>query len=338
MTDTITVTVRGGAFCAPPGEPGTSSTGRNMVCGASPGGRNRWQATDDVTTAGLAHTPRATRRKLLAEARALDLKIPRRTPDEEVQRLINAARQQKQEQPTATAPAEPFYSPAAGDAGELNGDTTGGAPQPAKPAALAPVSGAYSDREPIHNKWAEFPREEDPVHFHTDGPVGRALKDMGPDSRLDVDGEPLADHMGKLATDVVAGRDSAAHAVQRMKTLRDRLPDGSAAKRAVAFALMDMDVPMTPLPVLPAGTPQPVVDLMAKLHAVPITRGYDDKELGPLKDIAQRYAAGGIGRRQLASDVSHLENRRHESLGDCGKSEIDRAVRAAVQQLRALAS
>jgi hypothetical protein len=75
------MTVRSGAFCAPPGETGETVKGTGMVCGPATGGRNRW-----ASVAGPS-----ARRRLLDKARKAGVgKIKRNTPDAEIEQMIDA--------------------------------------------------------------------------------------------------------------------------------------------------------------------------------------------------------------------------------------------------------
>jgi hypothetical protein len=75
------MTVRSGAFCAPPGETGETVKGTGMVCGPAAGGRNRW-----ASVAGPS-----ARRRLLDKARKAGVgKIKRNMPDAEIEQMIAA--------------------------------------------------------------------------------------------------------------------------------------------------------------------------------------------------------------------------------------------------------
>lgn len=83
------MTVRPGSFCSPPGASGATAIGTPMTCSArEPGERARWRAVDaDPTVVNR----RAERRRLLAEARAAGVWVPRGLPDVAVREMINLA-------------------------------------------------------------------------------------------------------------------------------------------------------------------------------------------------------------------------------------------------------
>lgn len=200
-------------------------------------------------------------------------------------------------------------------------------------AAPTPITGALSDKPLLDNTWGHL-GSNSAVHYHDDGPVGTAVKYMGPDAKMDVDGEPLANVVGRIATDVVRRNTKAQQAVDDLKELRDRLPEGSRAKQCLSNAVRNMDGPDTPEPQVPDGTPEPLKDLVRKLHSVPMVRREPETELQPLLKLCDRAAAGD--RRTLAmldDEVKRLRNKRHESLGDSGKFEIDDAISDTVNTL-----
>ncbi|MDX8048506.1 hypothetical protein SK571_03860 [Lentzea sp. BCCO 10_0798] len=194
-----------------------------------------------------------------------------------------------------------------------------------------PVTGALSDKPLLDNTWGA-PLDKSPVHYHDDGPVGTAVKYMGQDAQMDIDGEPLANVVGRLATNVVRRKTTAQQAVNDLKELRDRLPEGSRAHRCLSTAIRDMDGPDTPVPQVPPGTPEPLKELVGKLHAVPMVRQEPEREIQPLLKLCERAAAGDT--RFLDAEVKRLGRKRHESLGDCGKFEIQDAVDEAVKAMR----
>ncbi|MFI9011015.1 hypothetical protein ACIGNX_27650 [Actinosynnema sp. NPDC053489] len=214
------------------------------------------------------------------------------------------------------------------NAADHSGDVTEPAP------VSVPVTGELSDKPLLDNTWGDLGNNS-PVHYHDDGPVGTAVKYMGPDARMNVDGEPLANVVGRIATDVVRRNTTAQQAVDNLKQLRDRLPEGSRAKTCLSQAVRNMDGPDTPVPQVPDGTPEALHDLVRKLHAVPMVRREPDKELQPLLELCGRVAAGDkLARALMGEEVKRLRNKRHESLGDSGKFEIDDAVSKAVTALK----
>lgn len=155
---------------------------------------------------------------------------------------------------------------------------------------------------------------------------------MNNDARMDIDGERLGNVLGRVATDVVMGRRTAQQGLDEFKTLRDRLPEGSRARQQLNGAIRNMDAPLTPAPAVPPGTLEPLRQLATDLHAVPLVRR-DSREQTALQDIVNDFAAGKTGGLRMVAKVRRLANQRHESLGDSGKMEIDRAVQRAVDAL-----
>jgi hypothetical protein len=207
-------------------------------------------------------------------------------------------------------------------AGIANGST---------PVDGSPVTGERSDRPLTENQWGRTPSIATSVNFHDDGEIGEAIKRMGADALMDVDGRPLGDVLGMLATDAVSGRSTSQEVLDKLKVLRERLPEGSAARRQLDMAIMSLDAPDTPVPDVPEGTPEPLRQLMEDLHAVPLVRRDPGPEEGELVDILAQVAAGRLSGRRLAAAVLRLRNRRHESVE--GKFDIDRAVDRAVAAL-----
>lgn len=201
-----------------------------------------------------------------------------------------------------------------------------------KPVPKSPVSGRMSDTPIAENGWGT-PSNQD-INYHTDGAIGTAIGHMGQDARMDVDGEPVANVLGRVATDVVIGRRTAQEGLNEYKAIRDRLPENSQARAELTYTISKMDAPDTPGPKVPDGTPEPVQQLVADLHAVPVVRNDPSREMSDLISLANEAAAGRIRGPRLAREVQNLGNRRHESEGDAGKFEIDRAVARAVTKLR----
>lgn len=196
------------------------------------------------------------------------------------------------------------------------------------------VSGRLSDKPVAENGWGYDVTAL--LHYHDDGPIGRAIRSLGADARIDVDGEPLANVLGLVATHVVRGEWTAQQGVDECKAVRDRLPTSSQAWALLDRAIDSMDALQTPDPALPTDTPEPLQDLVCALNAIPLVRRQPAKELTPLLAIIDDFAAGEIHGRRLIREVERLGDKRHESLGCCGKFEIDRALSTAVDKLNKL--
>jgi hypothetical protein len=203
------------------------------------------------------------------------------------------------------------------------------APAPAEPAA-APIEYRMSNTPLLQNTWGSFADGPVVVHYHQDGEIGLAVERMGDDAHLDVDGDALANVLGRLATDAVVGRASSQEVLDRLKELRDRLP-ASTARRHLAYAVDQLDAPDTPLPEIPDGTPPALRKLLLDLHGVPLVRRDPSKEVEPLLVIVSDVTQGRIGGLRLIRAVAGLRNRRHESRE--GKFEIDRAIDRATKAL-----
>jgi hypothetical protein len=159
-------------------------------------------------------------------------------------------------------------------------------------AALVPAAAHLPAGRLTPNRWGSFPGAGYPVNFHEDGVIGTAIARMGPDALLDVDGEPLAELLGRAATDAVVGRASSQQVLDRIRLLRDRLPPGSAARRELDDVVGRLDAPDTPVPEVPAVTPEPLRRLMADLHAVPLVRRDPSREEGTLTGVLDDFDAG----------------------------------------------
>jgi phage portal protein BeeE len=211
------------------------------------------------------------------------------------------------------------------------------------------VSGIYTDRPILPNNWGAVGGD---VNFHEDGAIGQALRRMGDDRQIDIDGEPLANVVGRLATETVRGQRTMRQLVADLEALRERLPDlapaegsgGRRAREALGYALRDMTKANRvddDLGELPEGTPEPLRRLMAALEANPLARRETyspdrETEVEQLHEIARRFVAGdrdATGGR-LIDAIRDLANQRHESRE--GKFELDRAVRTAVADLESM--
>ncbi len=224
------------------------------------------------------------------------------------------------------------------------------APTPSAPAAKetapnppeVPVARKLSTKPLIHNNWGGTGGE---VSFHADGPVGRGLERMGEDQFLDVDGEPLGNVIGKMATDSVRGKTSTKEFADRLRGLRDKVPYDSSGRRRLDEMIEQVDPPeKVDLPHIPDDTPEPLKELARSFADNPLTRratpprgsGGRGQPLEELAGIIRDFHNGDEGGSQLIDRVEKLHNRYHESLGAEGKDEMDRAVLKAVKELNAI--
>lgn len=229
-------------------------------------------------------------------------------------------------------PERPTPRPAPETRSRENAPTASPAPkQSSSDGKGRPVDGSPSNKPLARNVWGTGSAQDNEIAYHDDGAIGTAIKDMGPDARMDVDGEPLANVLGRLATDAVAGRKSTQEMVDAVKAVRNRLPAGSAARRELDRAIAQMDAPNTPPPKIPDGSLQPLRKLAQDLHKIPTVRNDPDLELNPLVDLMNQFAEGRAGGRRFLTQVRSLANKRHESSE--GKAEIDRVINQAVQAL-----
>lgn len=194
-----------------------------------------------------------------------------------------------------------------------------------------PVDGQPSREPLLDNRWGDVSRA-DSLHYHSDGVIGVALERMGHEARMAVDGQPLHNVLGTVATEVVQGRRSAQDGLDAYKKIRDRLPRASQARQHLDDAIRQVDAPRRSAPALPKGTPEPLRQLAADLHAVPVCRAQPEVELDLVTQLANDLAAGKRVRPEL--EVRRLFDRRHESDGDVGYFEIRRAVAKALDALR----
>jgi hypothetical protein len=217
------------------------------------------------------------------------------------------------------------------------------APAPAKKAApsrtgTSPVGGTKSEAPEIPNTWGGRRSE---IHFHRDGVIGLELGRMGEDRLMDVDGEPLSNVLGKLATRGVMGQISQDQIVDELRRIEARLPAGSKGRQGVAKMIQDLDAPKRAPLDLPEGTPAPLQKLMQQLSEIPLARGGDRvgdhrgfSEMDALVEIAQDTTRpeGPRRWRHMESEIRRkILNHRHESME--GKFDIDRVVREAMEEL-----
>ncbi|WP_326944540.1 hypothetical protein OG439_32640 [Amycolatopsis sp. NBC_01307] len=209
------------------------------------------------------------------------------------------------------------------------------APMADAPAAPTPVAGMPSAAPLLPNAWGD-PTKKD-INFHDDGQIGSAIKNMGEDARMDVDGEPVANVLGRVATDVVTGRRTAAEGVEAYKKIRDRLPEGGPARQSLDVAITRIDAPPSAPPAVPAGAPEPLKALMNDLHSIPLLRR-DPRETEKLQEILRENFDdapddGPIHLRRFARDLRELKGLRHEMEGDAGKFDVERAIEKAINAL-----
>lgn len=216
------------------------------------------------------------------------------------------------------------------------------------PGGQVPLDPAkLSSKAALPNNWGGGGGE---VHFHSDGPIGMGLRSMGDERGMEVDGDRLDNVVGRLATDSVMGRVTTEEMLDRLRAMRDRLPEGSKARRGLDRAIADIDAPaITPLP-LPDSAPAPIRRLMEEFSRNPITRGtnmgghHDQRNsvMEQLRQAALRVDEGvqGGGSPWLAwrGELHKFRIGRafHESNGAEGAFEMDRAVRKALEDMEAL--
>lgn len=201
-------------------------------------------------------------------------------------------------------------------------------------AEPATVSGAKLSTPAPENTWGG-PPETGKVHYHPDGRMPQAIEQLGDERRIDVDGRPLGAALGMITTDTVTGRITVNEALSRYRALAERLPQGRA-RREIESTVAEMQAPATLAPAVPAGTPEPLARLVGQLHAVPVVRRDPGKELTPLIGLLESHGAGEMTRQGLIRRLRELANRRHESTGDEGKFEIDRAIQGAIADFEAI--
>lgn len=196
-----------------------------------------------------------------------------------------------------------------------------------------PVSGAKTNKPTIRNTWGAGASE---VSYHPDGDLSNALKSMGDDRKMEIDGDSLENVVGRLVTDTYAGRRSSQEVLDEAKKIRDRLPEGSKARNAMDFAFRDMDAPDTPTPKVPAGTPPALKQLVEDLHKVPEVRKDPGKDMDRLLKLMDEWAAGRMPPLRLVQNVrTQVANKRHESREASG--DIRRATDKALRDLEAAA-
>jgi hypothetical protein len=210
----------------------------------------------------------------------------------------------------------------------------------------APAGPKMSDKPIIENTWGDFGQGE--IGFHRDGIIGMGLQTMGNDQRLEVDGDALANVIGRLATRAARGQISQEQMIDALRRLGQRLPADSTARRRVERMVTQLDAPPRAPLTLPEGTPAPLRELMEDLSKIPLARGNsrrpgdsrDFNEMDALRDIVAEAAKNpSANQRTRAMRLiqllrQRLLNQRHESME--GKLEIDRAIQKAMQALEAV--
>ncbi len=338
------MTVRPGAFCAPEGAGGATNRGTSMVCSIGPkGGRARWRS-------GSASAPAGTAGSTLPTVAAID-PIPASAPDPaEAKAAYDRAQYKPSDEISDADLAAALHHPSSGYTREKLVTEAARRMYPPDPAA-EPVSGFRSQAPLRENTWGTFETNPDAVHYHDDGVVGRAIDRMGAYRYLDVDGEPVANAAGRIATDVDLGNITPQEGVERIARLRDRMPEGSPARAGLDFAVSQMAAPNLPAPGVPAAAPEPVRRLVEDLHRdFPIVRR-DGREIhgedrggyhaDGLLDVVNKFARGDrdyCGTSRFVAKVRQAaQNVRHESDGDRGKRQIDRRVQQCIDELEAMA-
>jgi hypothetical protein len=194
-----------------------------------------------------------------------------------------------------------------------------------KPAAK--VDGRHTTRAPKPNQWGSIPEPGNHC-THYDGPITRSIEAMGPDAQIDMGGgEPLADTLGDIADEVRSRRIHPADLPAKLREVQNRLPEGSTAHRKVGAMAALADAPATPVPALPATTPQPLRDLVSTLHRIPVCRQDPDRELDKLVALAKRHDAGELRGRDLERELGYIS--RHEMWSDTGSYQINEAIQKA---------
>jgi hypothetical protein len=217
-------------------------------------------------------------------------------------------------------------------------------PEGSRRLTVVPEPGAKSTTPEIKNDWGML-GTGGPVEFHDDGVIGTQLQRMRDDRLIDVDGEPLSNVVGKLATRAVRGQISQQQLIDELKRLEQRLPQGSPARRGVANMIRDLDAPQRAMPDLPEGTLAPLRTLVQDLLKIPLAReavdrpGFhrsrEDSEVDKVLRLLEDFREGRIGGLRFIGEFQNVRlNLPHESQE--GRFEADRAIGKAVKALQAL--
>lgn len=198
------------------------------------------------------------------------------------------------------------------------------------------ILGVFTSKPILKNHWG-VPGGE--INYHKDGAIGRAVEKLGVYQKMDIDGEPLANVVGKIATDGVRGDKTSRQVADALSKLADRLPEGNA-KKLLSDAAKELDIPDRKIAV-PDSTPFPLKELAVRLSKIPLAHRTEDQAgrpvrktpvLDSLAEILKDYANGNVRGFDLIHKIEGLHNTHHES--EEGKFELDRAIRDALTVLR----
>lgn len=193
-------------------------------------------------------------------------------------------------------------------------------------------------QELIPNNWGAL-GTGGPVEFHDDGVIGQRLRQLRGDVFRDVDGEPLGDVIGKIATRGVRGDLTSEQVIREIEKVRDKFPRDSEVWDQLNRMAQELDAPpRDPLP-LPDDTFPPITELMRRLSTVPIARGTNprrsggqrENEMDMLQQLVEQFNRGEISGLGFISDIREMQMNRHESQE--GKFEITRFITEAVAEL-----
>lgn len=210
-------------------------------------------------------------------------------------------------------------------------------PTKATPSSPPKAEGALkmSDKPLLGNNWGSGGGE---IEFHPDGIIGDGIRSLGDEKKLSFEGEPLANVLGKLATDVTRGKEKTKNLTPRLRVIAQRLPEGSKAKRIVERMAKEVSPPAIAEPKIPDTSPEPIKRLRAELIDNPLTRvsfGNDRKrEPERLAELMRKWELGQITPLGLENGIREFLGTRHESSE--GMHELVRSVNEALKGLEAL--
>lgn len=205
---------------------------------------------------------------------------------------------------------------------------------PAKAATpAASESGPKMSSKPLlGNHWGAGGGE---IEFHDDGAIGTGIKQLGEDKKLEVNGEPLANVLGKLATDVVRGKKKSKDLGPQLKKVADKLPEGSKARKIVERMSQEVSFPdRVNASSIPASSPAPIKDLQRALTDIPLVHkspNHGSNELDTLTELMKAWELGQVTPLGLIDRIRELRNKRHESQE--GFFDLKRAVDNALKEL-----